>query len=95
VTIAGVVVSQWINIQNIDGDTALHKALASGGEQVARRLIQRGASTDIKNQRGQLPIDATTNNAVRTVVSNIVKGMCGSLIKSVDQRITALLHQST
>ncbi|KRX04681.1 Ankyrin repeat-containing domain [Pseudocohnilembus persalinus] len=46
-----------INHQNIDGDTALHKALSYGNDHAADLLILNGAFQNIKNNNGLTPWD--------------------------------------
>lgn len=46
-----------INAQDVDGNTALHYAIGFGSTQWAEKLISRGANTQIKNKKGQLPAE--------------------------------------
>lgn len=48
-----------INGAGAGNDTALHAAIAGRGElEVIRYLVERGAALDLKNGRGQTPLDA-------------------------------------
>lgn len=50
-----------LNLQDIDGNTALHLAVKYVDEAETTRMVRflmlRGARTDIKNNKGQLAID--------------------------------------
>jgi ankyrin repeat protein len=54
---------------NADGDTALHGAAARGYPAVAKLLLARGASPDVKNAKGANPLDVAGLAAVRSVLN--------------------------
>ena len=56
-----------INAVNATGDTAVHAAI--GSPAIVRFLAGKGARLDVKNARGQTPLDAAraNRNAARTV----------------------------
>ena len=45
-----------INLQDHDGNTALHIASFEGDVEITRLLVQAGAKTDIKNNEGRTPM---------------------------------------
>eukprot|EP00438_Fugacium_kawagutii_P011955 Skav219326 [mRNA] locus=scaffold1957:374901:375113:- [translate_table: standard] len=46
-----------LDLGNRDGDTALHYAAAWGRTDVARMLMEAGASLSVRNHQGHRPID--------------------------------------
>lgn len=53
-----------INVQNRLGDTPLHSASWKGHVEAVKMLIEKGATTDVKNKDGKLPSDLTTNSDI-------------------------------
>ena len=47
---------------NRNGDTALHAAAAMGYDRVITMLAEKGASLNLKNNRGQTPLKAARSN---------------------------------
>ncbi|KAI9477581.1 hypothetical protein LPJ78_000034 [Coemansia sp. RSA 989] len=57
-----------INSQNkMNGWTALHWACVRGNIEVVGALIRAGAQTDIKNNKGQTPLDVCKSNETRAI----------------------------
>ncbi|CAD8101438.1 unnamed protein product [Paramecium sonneborni] len=59
---AAIVLMKWkhpLNVKDFEGNTPLHIAAKQQSSKLIRKLIQRGASTNDKNNFGQLPIDLT------------------------------------
>ncbi|KAJ2851124.1 hypothetical protein IWW36_001375 [Coemansia brasiliensis] len=57
-----------INSQNrMNGWTALHWACVRGNIEVVGTLIRAGAQTDIKNNKGQTPLDVCKSNEIRAI----------------------------
>ena len=64
-------INSVLNLQNKDGDTALHKASRMGQNQSVTHLIkQDGIETKIKNNKGKTALHVTEND---TVAANLVK----------------------
>jgi ankyrin repeat protein len=57
-------------VANTQGNTALHGAAARGYAEVARLLLDRGASGDVRNAKGETPLDVASIAAVRTVLGS-------------------------
>jgi uncharacterized protein len=51
------------------GFTPLHAAAANGDRALVELLLERGARTDARNERGQTPADLATDDAVRAVLT--------------------------
>jgi len=60
-------IRQGANVSAMDsvGDTALHWAAQNSNHEISRVLLTSGASTDLKNRDGLLPIDLCTDHAMR------------------------------
>ncbi len=56
--------SKSIDAKNIHGLTPLHAAIMAGKDDVARLLLDQGANTDVKDQRGWTPIDYARQNQI-------------------------------
>jgi ankyrin repeat protein len=50
-------VKDFINLQTINGNTCLHRAVLNGNEEVVKALLTAGADPSIKNKMGQTPLD--------------------------------------
>lgn len=59
-----------IRAANVQGNTALHGASARGYAELARLLLDRGAPRDVRNAKGETPLDVASVAAVRTVLGN-------------------------
>ena len=62
-----------LNIGNNDGDTPLHYAAAHGRYEAAKLLVDAGAKVDIRNLKGELPLD----DAVKGQYDNIISLLDG------------------
>ena len=51
-----------LNLQNIDGDTPLHKAVNSGSVDIVSELVLSGADVMVRNNIGEYPIDIARDN---------------------------------
>lgn len=54
-----LVVERGVDVRafNTGGETALHMAAARGADSIVRFLVEKGAKPDVKNKRGQTPLD--------------------------------------
>jgi ankyrin repeat protein len=52
-----------VNAANAEGNTALHAVAARGYDTVVKFLVEKGARLDIKNNKGQTPLDAALAGA--------------------------------
>ena len=58
-----------LNAQDNEGNTPLHDFVAIEGDEIYRMLLKRGAALNIKNNRGETPIDiAAVKHAKRTYI---------------------------
>ena len=66
-----------LNLQDIDGDTPLHKAVKYVDDaettRMVRFLILRGAATNIRNNKGELPMDLVKNIESRKMARDVEK----------------------
>jgi ankyrin repeat protein len=46
-----------VNAANSNGQTALHNAAARGADAIVKYLVENGATLDVKDKQGRLPID--------------------------------------
>ena len=60
--------AQSVNAQDINGDTALHRAAEAGHLEVVRVLLEFGADLSIKNNKGETPLDMARENKHSDVV---------------------------
>ena len=49
----------YINAQNMNGKTLLHRAIDKNAINIAELLISKGADTSAKNNKGETPLDCT------------------------------------
>jgi hypothetical protein len=61
-------VKEFIDIQNVDGNTPLHIAAIAGNTDMARKLHEAGASLDIKNSGGFQVAALTVDSDMQTEV---------------------------
>ena len=54
----------YLNLQNIDGDTALHLCFMMGHEALGHYLISEGCQQDIKNKQSNIAYDYQSKLAV-------------------------------
>ncbi|KAL9641459.1 hypothetical protein ABK040_013384 [Willaertia magna] len=59
-----------VNQENKDGNTALHFACMSNQLLIVKLLLNFGANKDIVNNKGELPIDLTTNLEIVNCIKN-------------------------
>lgn len=59
-----------IRAANVQGNTALHGASARGYAELARLLLDRGAPRDVRNAKGETPLDVASLAAVRSVLQS-------------------------
>ncbi|OPL21438.1 hypothetical protein AM593_04781, partial [Mytilus galloprovincialis] len=58
-----------VNIQNNDGDTALHMAVRAVSVDAAEALLQCCADPTIRNKMGQTPIDMSDNETITKLLN--------------------------
>ena len=46
-----------VNLRNLDGVTALHRAVAQGFREISRMLVRAGARIDLPDQTGRTAVD--------------------------------------
>ena len=63
-----------INLQDRNGDNELHHAARHGHWWVAEFLFQHGTRCDLKNTRGQTPLDLAKSDELFSKVGPILKG---------------------
>ncbi len=56
------------NAVNNDGDTALHGAAFTGGDEVVKLLVERGAKLDVQNKKGMTPVATAHMDWVATIL---------------------------
>eukprot|EP00058_Branchiostoma_floridae_P023328 XP_002608818.1 hypothetical protein BRAFLDRAFT_89685 [Branchiostoma floridae] len=58
-----------INTTAFENDSPLHDAVANGRVEVARLLVSRGASLDVRNKLGHLPADLAVSEAMKEALN--------------------------
>lgn len=58
-----------VNVKGIDGRTALHWAAQKGFVELAEALLAKGATTTIKDNEGQTPLDIAQSNHQEVIAS--------------------------
>ena len=53
------------NAANADGNTALHFVVGKGYDRIVKLLVEKGARLDMKNAKGQTPLDVATASRAR------------------------------
>jgi ankyrin repeat protein len=61
-----------VNRANNIGNTALHQASAYGQLDAARVLLEAGAKTDVRNKKGERPIDVVRHSLARSVCGRTI-----------------------
>jgi len=85
-----------LNLQDNEfGYTPLHYAVLSGNAQVAKRLLIKGASTSIKDLRGQTPFDLAVRNSSFTVANLFQKKSRVLKCLGIKQSYSASKHHYT
>jgi len=77
------------------GYTPLHYAVLSGNAQVAKRLLVKGASTSVKDFRGQTPFDLAVRNSSFTVANLFQKKNWVLKCLGIKQSYSANKHHYT
>ena len=62
-----------INLQNIDGDTALHIAVTSGKQNIVTSLIRRGTGVNIQNNNGDTPLHLAAQKGCLHSIDLLIK----------------------
>lgn len=62
-----------IDAVNNDGDTALHLSATRGYQHPTLHLIDQGAKLDIKNNKGQTPLEASEAISSRSAMTDLLK----------------------
>lgn len=57
----------FVNVQAIGGTTALHIAAKQNNMELVKLLLSSGASYNMKNEEGKIPVDLSTNGDVITL----------------------------
>jgi len=89
-----------INEQDIMGNTPLHNAAVSGGEQVVDFLLKKGADPTIKNNNKEIPLHKAaysgTKKAVELLLVNLPSGITlADTINAQDIKGNTPLHYAT
>eukprot|EP01118_Nematostelium_gracile_P012759 TRINITY_DN470_c0_g1_i1.p1 TRINITY_DN470_c0_g1~~TRINITY_DN470_c0_g1_i1.p1 ORF type:complete len:181 (+),score=49.51 TRINITY_DN470_c0_g1_i1:96-638(+) len=58
------------NLQNLAGDTAMHKAIERDNLDFLKLLVEHGASTTLKNKRGRDPAQSTQSDEARQILKS-------------------------
>jgi len=64
------------NLRDYNGDTALHDAARFGHSEVIKQLLDHGASTKIKNNKGQTPSAAALENGKDLAHEGLLEQSC-------------------
>ncbi|XP_060599332.1 uncharacterized protein LOC132752936 isoform X2 [Ruditapes philippinarum] len=78
-----------INVQNTNGDTALHLAVRKGRADVVEALVQCSADLSLRNRMGQTPVD----EAEGEIKSFLRIFECGVILAVRDSHFNQLLRQ--
>ncbi|KAL0279495.1 UNVERIFIED_CONTAM: hypothetical protein PYX00_001038 [Menopon gallinae] len=66
-----------VNSQNkMNGWTALHWAAARNHKHIVKILLQSGANPSIKNNKGEVPANVTSNSDIREILGEPANGQC-------------------
>ena len=61
-----------LDLQDIEGKTALHKACFNGNTEIVRKLVRYGANTELKDYVQEKPIDIARENRFNNVEKQLV-----------------------
>jgi len=62
-----------VNVQNVDGETPLHRAASKGNEVMIRTLIKAGGDIDITNNDGETPLNRATRFGHSEAISVLLR----------------------
>ncbi|XP_064603384.1 poly [ADP-ribose] polymerase tankyrase-1-like [Liolophura sinensis] len=79
-----------VNVQNKDGDTALHIAVRKGCHLVAESLLQCGADLSVRNKLGQTPLDEADGH-MKALLEMFEPGLVTAVCKGNTRMVTKLM----
>lgn len=83
-----------VNIQNYDGDTALHLAVRSESVDATEALLQCCGDPTIRNKMGQTPIDMSDNDAITRLLNKFKPGVVSSICSDKAQTLDRVLKNT-
>lgn len=83
-----------VNIQNNDGDTALHLAVRAGSVDATEALLQCCGDPTIRNKMGQTPLDMSDNDAIIKLLNKFKPGVVFSICNDKAQILDRVLKNT-
>ncbi|CAC5419165.1 unnamed protein product [Mytilus coruscus] len=83
-----------VNIQNCDGDTALHMAVRAASVDAAEALLQCCADPMIRNKMGQTPIDMSDNETITKLLNKFKPGVVSAICNDKAQTLDRVLKNT-
>ena len=79
-----------VNIQNHEGNTALHRAASTGKNEELTTLIKSGAYLNTQNNEGNTALHMAASNGYTEVITTLIKA--GADLNIQNQKETTALH---
>ncbi|XP_071121614.1 uncharacterized protein [Mytilus edulis] len=83
-----------VNIQNSDGDTALHMAVRAASVDAAEALLQCCADPTIRNKMGQTPIEMSDNETITKLLNKFKPGVVSAICNDKAQTLDRVLKNT-